>query len=271
MSRIYERQVQWHPKNKRLIQIPKNGIEYAFVSEDYIQIHQLVWCKDFMQDAVYGQVNQTSVNIYGFNYDPAIDQPLYMKKTRMIVTNWRDANFGLKICNNCLEFLNDVETHLKMSKTIVEKCLGVPATYKKSGVWILEGSRRWMKSPPMMSLYTMLIRIGLVHNLGDSFKKTLRSIKSGSTKPYNWKEDKVGIHIDNDRDFLRKGHRGLAKILKHGDRKLFFRDIKENYPRKNYHGYSFSTHHIHERCGLVGFSKKETRLDFPHWHRLDQK
>lgn len=274
MSRICERQVQWHPKNRRLIQIPKNGIEYAFVSEDYRQIHQLVWCKDFMQDAVYGQVNQKPVDIYGFKYDPATDPPLYMKKTRIMVTSWRDAKFGLKICNNCLEFLNGVETHLKMSKTVLEKCLGTPPTYKKSGVWLIEGSRRWMKSPPMMSLYTMLIRIGIVHTLGDSFKKTIQLIKSGELKPYNWKEDRVNssgikFHHENDKDFLKKGNRGLSTILKHGDRKLFFRDIKENYPAKNNYGYSFSTYHLHDQCGLVGFSKKETKTEFPHWHRFD--
>ncbi len=275
MSRICERHVEWHPKNRRLIQIPKNGIEYAFVSEDYRQIHQLVWCKDFMQDAIYGQVNQKSVSIYGFKYDPITDPPLYMKKTRIMATSWRDANFVTKICNNCLEFLNGVETHLKMSKTIVEKCLGAPATYKKSGVWLLEGSRRWMKSPPMMSLYTMLIRIGLVHNLGDNFQKTLRLIKSGKIQPYNWRKDTVDhdgrvTHHDNDMDFLKRGNRGLSTILKHGDRKIFFRDIKKNYPKDNKSGYSFSTNIIHDHCGLVGFSKKRTDEEFPHWHRLDK-
>ena len=275
MADICERQVKWHPKNRRLIQIPKKGIEYAFVSEDYQQIHQLVWCKDFMQDAIYGQVNQKPVSIYGFKYDPALDPPLYMKKTRIMVANWHDANFGLKICN-CLEFLNEVESHLKMSRTTINKCSGVPVVYKKSGVWLLEGSKRWMKSPPMMSLYTLLIRIGLVHQSGDNFKKTIRLIKSGAIKPYNWKKDKVNdlsgkvTHYDNDRDFLRIGNRAISKILKHGDRKLFFRDIQNNYPKKNKRGYSFCTHHLHECCGLVGFSKKETELEFPHWHRLDK-
>ena len=275
MPRIHEVQVKWHPKNRRLIQIPKKGIEYAFVSEDLKQIHQLVWCKDFMQDAVYGQVNQKSVSIYGFIYNPAEDPPLYMDKTRIMVTSWRDANFETKICNNCIEFLNAVESDLKMLKTSLSKCSGAPATYKKSGVWLLDGSKRWMKSPPMMSLYTLLIRIGLVHTLGDSHKKTLRMIKNGKLLPYNWKEDRINKngtthHSDNDRDFLRKGHRALSMIMKHGDRRLFFRDIKNNYPEKNQNGYSFSTHHIHERCGLVGFPKKETKTEFPHWHRLDE-
>jgi hypothetical protein len=275
MADICERQIDWHPKNRKLIQIPKNGLEYAFVSDDYRQIHQLVWCKDFMQDAVYGQVNQKPVTIYGFKYDPAVDPPLNMEKTRIMVTSWRDANFGSKICNNCLEFLRGVESHLKMRKTTVEKCSGAPATYKKAGVWLLDGSKRWMKSPPMLSLYTMLIRIGLVHNVGDSFKKTIRLIKSGELKPYNWKEDKIDhkgsvIHYDNDRDFLRKGNRGLVRILKHGDRKLFFSDIANNYPENNKRGYSFSTYDLHDRCGLVGFSKKETASEFPYWHRLDK-
>lgn len=267
MSDIKERKVEWHPKTlKQISQIPKDGLEFAYVSEEYKQVHQLVWCKDFMQDAVHGYLNKKAIEVYGFEYDPKKNPPIDTRRTRLLICNWRDKQFDSKL-KACLEFINDIESQLKMSKSKIERCINPPPIYRRSGVFIIEGSKRWMSAPPMISLYTLLIRIGLVHLSGQRASETLYQIESGLLNPYNWQPDEAGkygpIHHDNDKDFLIRGRPGLNRILKFGDRRLFHESMKANYPD------SVSTETLHDNCGLGGYSDGYTETKFPHWHRLE--
>jgi hypothetical protein len=266
---VVERKVEWHPKTlKGISQIPKDGLEFAYLSEDYKQVHQLVWCKDFMQDTIFGFVNRTVIEVYGFTYDPSTDPHPCQSKTRMLVCNWRDKTFEQKILMNCREFLNDIESRLNMSKTIFERCMNPPAIYRKAGVFIINGSKRWMLAPPMISLYTLLIRIGMVHPCGQSAIDTLNQIESGYLKPYNWKPDTETdygtSHAENDTDFLQGGRSGLNRILQFGDQRLFYKDMAQNYPS------TLTAYTIHDHCGLLAFSSKQTEEHFPHWHRLEK-
>jgi hypothetical protein len=245
------REIQWKSKKQKISQIYSQGLEYAFVSSDYQQIHQLVWCKDFMQDAVYGYLNNKKVSIYGFVYDPKKFLPLHTDSTRLMLTNWRDKELEFKI-ENCLDFLHQIESCLKMKQTVVEKCLGAPKRYQKSGVWLFEGSRRWMKSPPMISLYTLFIRLGFVHDQGNSYKKTIYQVIKTEKKAYQ----------RNDAHYLKSSMNAIKWIMEYGDRKIFFRSIKDNYPRK------VSLSVIHNNCGVVSFARENTKPYFPHWHRL---
>lgn len=267
---IQGRKVEWHPKTiKGISQIPKDGMEFAYVSEDYKQVHQLVWCKDFMQDLVFGCVNQTSFEVYNFKYDPATEPQICLDKTRFMICNWRDESFEQKLLNNCKEFLHELETQMKMKKTIFEKCTNPPPIYRRAGVFIVEGSKRWMIAPPMISLYTLLIRIGMVHPLGQSAKDTLDQIESGDLRAYNWKpayKTSYGTNRDdNDSDHLSSARIGLERILKYGDRKLFHKDMKDNYLEE------LGIDAIHDDCGLCGFSNDYTNYHFPHWHRLEDE
>lgn len=266
MRDVKERKVEWHPKTiKGISQIPKDGMEFAYVSEDYKQVHQLVWCKDFMQDTIFGFLNNQKFEIYGFEYDPAKNPAICKEKTRIMICNWRDQEFEKKLLKNCKEFVNGIEKKLKMNKTIFEKCINPPPIYRRSGVFIAEGSKRWMQAPPMISLYTLLLRIGMVHPLGQDVDKTLQQIHDEEIKPYNWKPDRVTkwgeSHDDNDADHLKNGWNGLNKILHHGDSKIFHKAIEKNYRS------SVGIYTIHDDCGLGGFSNGYTEDDFPFWHR----
>ena len=260
MKNIKEKPVNWHPKTQKLYQIPKEGMEFAFVSEDFQQIHQLVWCKDFLQDAIWGHLNQKKVSIYGFTYDPETMPPLFMDKTRLLITNWKDQNFNHKLLNNCLPFLNAFEKKLKMQRTIVFKCQKTPTRYGKSGVWMLEGSKRWMKSPPMISLYTLLIRAGMIHEIGVCPLTTLQKIADKKIDPYFGGDKHDGAKDGrNVTSILPK----LRQLLKIGDRKIFHRNIHQNFPAK------CLTTKLHNNYGFVGFSAGSTKTDFPHWHRKE--
>jgi hypothetical protein len=267
MRNITEREIEWHPKTLRGIsQIPQDGMEFAYVSEDYKQVHQLVWCKDFMQDTIYGSLNGVDFEVYGFKYDPDRNPAICKDKTRFMICNWRDHEFASKLLNNCAEFIHGIEKQLKMEKkTVFEKCINPPPIYRKSGVFIVEGSKRWMVAPPMISLYTILIRMGMVHPLGQDPMTTLQQILDKKLKPYNWKaptKSKWGEYQEeNDSDHLAEGWEGLQRILRLGDGRIFHKSIERNYPVEV--GVSV----IHDDCGLCGFSSGCTEEYFPHWHR----
>lgn len=260
MERIPERKIKWHRKSRKISQIPKEGLEYAFVSKNYEQVHQLVWCKDFMQDTIFGCINNRRTAIYGFCYDPETSPPLYMHKTKLMITNWKDRNLEQKVKENLLDFLHGIEDRLKMPKTKIEKCVGTPPIYKKSGVWILNGSQRWMKSPPMISMYTLFIRVGLIHQIGDSSLATINKVISGKIQPYYQTKT-----TSNDCSQLFNSKKAIRRILKYGDQKIFTGKIHSHYPNNK------TVHVIHEHCGISGYSQGNTKPHFPQWHRLEKK
>lgn len=248
------RRIKWALKTRTISQVPTEGLEFALVSSDYEQVHQFVWCKDFMQDAIHGFLNNKRASIYKFVYDPELQPPLHMKKTRLLIANFKDQDFGTKV-ENCLSFLHQIEDKLKMAHTKAALCKDPPRMYKKSGVYLLNGSKRWMQSAPMISLYTLLIRIGMTHQKKCKWETTIENIINGETYPYYNEEDPY---------LLGEAKQGLDYILQIGDRRIFYRDIAKNYPKK------LRTATMHEDCGIVSFAEGKTREDFSHWHRFER-
>lgn len=266
MDKIKNRAIKWHPKTNKICQIPKEGLEYALVSDDYEQVHQLVWCKDFMQDAIHGFLNKKLTQLYGFTYDPKSSPPISLKRTRLMVTNWKDPDFGDKITNRVLPLVHKIEDQLKMSHSVLERCSNAPPRYGRSGVWLLNSSKRWFKAPPMISFFTLLIRIGLVSNANDSLDNIIKKIKDGSTPSY------FSSDTSQDKTQVKGAERGIRRILEFGDRRLFHTKAKDNYPPLCSTGGKYiSIFTIHDGCGIVSYSNNTTKHIFPHWHRLEGK
>jgi hypothetical protein len=259
---VCERKIKWHPRTLKICQIPKQGLEYAFLSKDYVQLHQFVWCKDFMQDVIYGAINNQRMEIYGFAYDPTKDPPVDFSKTHMLLNSYKDANFGTKVLNGLRDFLNQVEQQLEMSATVFEKAVNPHYHYRQSGIYIAVGDPRWMHSPPMISLYTMLLRVGLMHKKGLPFMETIQKMKSGELEPYYGKQKG-----DNDQRLLRNTEKGFERIIQKGDQSIFYEKIEDNYPEKIKGRYSVGVHSIHDSWGMTGFSSDRTKSDFPEWHK----
>ena len=232
------RHIEWISTNQtRILQIYSKGLEYALVSADFKQCHPFIWCKDFLHDVVFSTLNKKPIEIYKFKFDPKKNPNPCLDKIRLMITNSKDRNFAKKI-PDVLDFINQVENHLKIRKSIVRQCANPPESYKKTGVFMFEGSRRWVLAPPMLSLYSLLLRVGFSHTAGVPFKKTINDIISGDVKPYQKK----------DKDYLRETTLALEKILRLGDRKIFNPKIQSNYPSH------LDIDLIHNRLGVVGFS-----------------
>lgn len=253
----YNRYINWKPvpENAKILQIYSKGLEYALVSADYEQCHPFVWCKDFLHDVMYGTLHNKWFEIYKFKFDPTVDPAPCLDRSRLLLTNSKDKKFAEKI-PAVIDFINQIEERLKIKKTFVRRCGDPPEGYQKAGIFMFEGSKRWIQSPPMLSLYTLLLRVGFCHKLGDSFITTIEGVKSGDIKPYQRK----------DGHWLKSSDAALQKILRVGDRRIFYKDIQLNYPS------NMQIDSIHNRLGIIGFSTDILHKAIgqpvlvPYWH-----
>lgn len=241
--------VKWAKTKPSLSQVYEAGVEYCWVSKDNKQVCPFVYCKDFLHDAVFATHREKHIEIYGFSFDPRRREPINMDRLRMAVTCSKDKTFTSKV-PRIIDFLNRIEEELRLIRTRAVPVENPPEKYAKSGIFILEGSNRWMLSPPMLSLYTLLVRVGCVHKVGTKFSTTVSQILSGNLRPYQ----------ENDGYQLRDAKTGMDKILKHGYAKIFFKDPKKNYP-------DMSADEMHEEMGICGYSSEMSKYYIKHWHR----
>jgi len=246
------KKIAWYTDSMGLSQALSSGLEFAFVSKNYEQCCPFVLCKDYLQDAIYNHLHKAKKSIYGFKYDPDKHFPLHLEQCRLVLANSSDSKFRDKV-PVCLDFINQIETKLKIAKTKARECADPPKKYLRGGVFLFEGSRRWLISPPMVSLYTLLLRVGFCHVEGDSFEQTIKDILNKKRSAYQ----------GEDYNRLRNSQKGLERILKTGDRKIFPRDMKRNYPK----GISINT--LHNDLGICAFSCGDTKGQFPNWHKED--
>jgi len=240
--------------NYRTAQIYSMGFEFAFLSpagkKKFEQATTFVYCKDFLHDAVWAMVNQEAYTIYGFKYDPKKDKPLCLTHTALAFRNTKQKakpeGFHNRL-ENCRELLHQVEKKLGFRPSFLQV-----AENPDGPCWIILGDKRWQLSPPLLSLYTLLIRVGMTHELGRSVEQTLELAEK---KKYAY-----GEAGSNDASYLKQGMKGIQAILKHGA-SIFYAKIAENYPEK------LKKHGLHDNFGIVSFTGRQPEECMPHWFR----
>ena len=227
--------IEWLKRGKESIsQIYSNGLEFAFATKKE-QCTDFIYCKDFLQDCVHASFLKKKISPYGFKYDPKT-KPIDLKKTFILVANSSDPDMEAKIVG-CQDFLNQVEKKLGLFRTKIAKCTNAPDNYQ-SGVYLYRGSGMWLNSPPMLSLYSLFIRIGFCHKVGTDFVETLDAVQNGKIPPYQ----------RNDKNQLTQSRDGINAILKLGYRKFFYKDTEKNYP-------AVDIMTMHNYFGIVGFTQ----------------
>lgn len=208
--------IHWYDADKRtrnILQIYKKGLEFAFVSNANEQCHPFVFCKDFLQLVIFSNIHEKSISLFNFNYNPK-KNPVSLDKLRIILRNTSDADFIKKI-ENAVVFINYFEKTLKIKQTKFCLC--------ENNTVLFVSSKRWLKSPPLISMYMLLVRIGMIHEKDKPIDYTINGILQNKIKPYQLK----------DFSLLKNSLYGIKKILEDGDRKSFYKDIKKNYPDIN--------------------------------------
>lgn len=241
--------------NLKILQIYNKGLEYAILSDNYEICNPLVWCKDFLHDIVHSSLANRPFEIYRLKYNPSINPRPCIKQARILVANSRDSRMMKKI-DSCADFIHQIENKLGIPHTKIRHCINPPSGYTKNNVFIFQGNKRWLVAPAMLSLYTLLIRVGFSHFEGQNYTITLSGLKDGQIKQYQSK----------DARWLKEIEPAFNKILQYGDRKIFYKNIKLNYPAH------MSTDTMHNKMGIVAYSNdiiaKSTGLPvmMPYWH-----
>jgi len=107
-----------------------------------------------------------------------------------------------------------------------------------------------MLSPPMLSMYSLLLRVGFCHKKGKPYTDTIKRIVKGEVKPYQ----------REDAGQLEEAKSGIDRIMKYGYARIFYNDPKKNYPNKD-------TYSIHDCSGICAFASGESKHISKHWHR----
>lgn len=255
-TKIESVKIEWFTQKQNLSEIYSSGMQYSLVNQDGKQCCPFCHCKDYFQDAVWATLHGKSTSIYGFSFDPATNPPLDMENTRMLLTNSKDNKFLEKI-ENMLDFINQVEDIFDFRNTTAKVVENPEAKYKTCGIIETCSSHRWMRSPVLLSIYTLLLRVGFSHTKGNNWQDTIKGMISG----------KIAQYQTNDKGYLQQSIEGLEYILKAGYKNIFYVQPKFNYPEKA------DVNSIHNRSGIVAFSSmvKGEKSLVKHWTRADVK
>jgi hypothetical protein len=239
-----------------LSQAINGGLEFCFVSADNHQCSPLAYCKDYLQDAILGRVRNKKESVYGFTYDPKEPHQPCIDITKLAFANSSDKNLRDKV-PALLEFLHQIETKMGfVKKSSIVEVSNPPKKYVLGGVWIITASRRWLKSPVLLSMYTLLIRVGLGHKPGRGYAETLEAVTLRKEAAYQ--------SVDAGR--LQYCNSMIHKIIELGDRHIFGKKIKDNYPAK------VKTIEMHNELGIVAFALGSAKKHVPKWYeRLETK
>lgn len=238
-------------------QIYSMGYEFAFMSRKprgtiYRQATPFVYCKDFLHDAVWAFLHQTKVQVFGFKYDYQKNKPLFTKRTALAFRNTqfkgKEKEFHAKI-SACAEFLQRADQKLGFRPTEI-----IEVPHSEGPCWLIIADAGWQHAPPMLSLFTLLVRVGCVHTPGATFEQTLERVEKG--------EIKVGVAGagTNDNGYVQQSRKGIDAILRHG-LAIFHSKQLDNYPKE------IGTHELHDNYGIVNFTRRRPEKKMPHWYR----
>lgn len=249
--------VKWNSKSSGLSQIYSRGLEICFLSNNFSQATSFVLCKDFLQDALMALHNDKPVSIFGFCYNPKKDMPICLDKTRVAIVN-RQRDISKDIVR-CIELLNQVESELRLERTKFAKAPNPPKSY--NAAWILEGSCKWILAPPMISLYTLLIRSGMHHKRGNAWRRTIKDVMLSKIKKHKDGTliTKAGEAGSGDNTQIHSAMKGIERIMRDGYAKIFYKDADCNFP-------DVGVSQMHDSFGICGFSAGYTS-SMKYWHK----
>lgn len=228
-----------------LYQSYHSGFEMAPLSEKGEQCIPFAYCKDYIQDVIWGTINKKSISIYGLDYDPTKNPLIDLEHLRLAVREKStDKKDFFKQCQQALNFLNWFEEKLKMEPSKLFKT-------RSSGVFVFVADKNWMHAPPLISLYSLLLRMGMTYEGGDALK-----------------------HFQEG-PFLRSGDKAFGKsVMPVLEKKLFVKSREELFAKEQAKNYpaDANSHCIHSSSGISAFANSGISSSVSkHWPQAASK
>jgi len=245
---------------------------FAFVSAPKFGNKQLFWwvkCRDFLADAVRASVTKTPFRIYRFNFINKAKSPLDTRRVRLLVSFENYTNNSASIINGSIAVdkkeLRENKVVMRMAQTILnhfEEKNGLRRTTIKyipqDGVpmWYVNGPSIWLRSPALISLFTLLIRSAklLTPAAADEPVKWLHYIskldKGTKTKDYPKTLSRSYSAVSSDYSMINQVYQHIDAILSEAAGK---RGFAKAYTRNT------SRTIFHYNAGVVTFCTMLTR------------
>jgi hypothetical protein len=167
-------------------------------------------------DAVWLTLAGRRGNIYGFDYDPEVDPPVSLDQCRVLLRNREDSDFPISAAAS-QAFLNNFELELGWEPTKMSLCEKPP---KGKPVVAFLSPKEWMKAPPMLSLYSLLTRVGMTFDARIAgVWDYMEDVKDGKAKTIQ----------SNDSRYLRRAWPTIKEVLGDGGAR-FTGTMEENWP-----------------------------------------
>lgn len=201
--------IKWSPRQiKDIYENYTGGFSYSWVSENNEQVSKFFTCRDHVLKCFLVSYLQKNWETYYKIGDAKIDS----KNIRILIRDKENDLFE-SMMPNLLDFLNQFEDKMGVEKSVIYK---VKAS---DNCFLLLGSKEWLLSPPLVSLYTLLLRVGPLHKIGDDFRTTLAMSSNG----------KVYSARANDYSFMKQSLNRITSLLEKGYKSFFCLKMEDNY------------------------------------------
>jgi len=243
---------EWYLKWAGLAQTIWEGLEYAFLSEDDRQCGPFVYCKEFLVDAVWSQINNTPISIYGFHFNPNTDPPVCLTSCRILLRNRHDKEGFDKRIRKMLKFINAIEEDMGWNLSTLEKCDNSPNKNYYGNVYLLVSPANWLHAPPLVSMLTLLIRSGMAYDGKLPWWVHLNQIRM----------KKIKVYQKRDADHLGQAWSAIVDLVETKCARLGS-DIASNWPPVELIEFWW----MHEASGIVSLSTGAARRVNRDWYR----
>lgn len=239
--------VKWYPNNMFMCQTVWSGLQYSFLSETNEQLSPFFYCKEFLMDTVWAEMNQKVATTYGFIYDPETFPKVCLTKCRILLRNREDHYFTEGV-QQCMKFINQIEKGLNFN---LSKTVEVDNSFNP--VMFVSGDAKWLSAPPLLSLYSMLLRLGMNYEKGSAWT-FMKKIMDRKIKCYGLQDDY----------YLRKAFDTIKDLVKTKASRLGT-DVKANWCKEDMKAYD-----IHENGGIVSLATGKGKHINPNWYPKDE-
>lgn len=221
MSKALE--VSWFDQKNLAEEYQNVRMQFAFLSspkDGNKQCHSWAFCRDFLHDAVRTQTIGVNSSIYGFAFEKGKNPPVDLIRTRMLVRqdklDKKDIPGFEKKLKAALKLLHHYETMAGVSLSKFQK-----VDDKKLNVWAFSSPGMWMKAPQLVSMYSLLLRLGdkeLKFKDNEALRKALKkqSEAKGNDKDSRYLKncwDKLDLVIKNKAKLFPKDNYKLYKDI----------------------------------------------------------
>ena len=235
--------IKWYDNPYGLNQdIQSTGYVFSFINKASEQINPWVLCRDYLHDIVRTNLTDVDIDIYGLQYGPGFKSAkLDLDKIRLLVST-EDLTEST-LTDTAADNMDVNMMHSLMLLNHYEGIAGVPYSTVTRGYqdgqhfWKFVGNEWWLKHPSLVSMYSLLIRLG-----DKRFTFTNNGCLMKSFKEVVSSDDDE----DNDKIILDTCYRFLHLVAKSASEYLF--DGKNGYASEYWN--QIGNYEFHDECGI---------------------